>query len=99
MTKAIYKFYWNCGRMGDLEGVFIADKEKVASAIGKNVYFGEVLGKHSEIYGNLDQEDVTFVTDDPHVIELFELHDLVSGYNPLECMEDFDQDEAEADCD
>ena len=36
----------------------MADPAEVKAAIGKPVYFGEILGKHSEIEGNLDEGDV-----------------------------------------
>jgi hypothetical protein len=25
--EGIYKFYWDCGRMGEIEGIFIADSK------------------------------------------------------------------------
>lgn len=54
--EVLYKFYWYCGRMGDVEGVFKAKKSFVESVIGNNVYFGEILGKHSDVYGTLGEE-------------------------------------------
>ena len=44
MAKKLYKFHWDCGRQGDLEGMFIADEQAVADAIGKEAQFGEALG-------------------------------------------------------
>lgn len=93
--KAIYKFYADCGRMGFLDGVFVAEKQKVKNIIGKKVYFGEVLGKHSEIYGTIEEDEITFISDDPHFVELFEKHDLSSGYNPIEYYELDNYDEEE----
>lgn len=94
--KAIYEFHWDCGRMGDLDGIFIASKSDVYKAIGKGIYFGEVLGKHSEIFGTLDEEDLTLKSDDPSfvekVIETFG-EGTMSGYNPLEYIEDSDDEE------
>ena len=37
------------GRMGELQGLFVAEELDVQDLIGKEVYFDEVLGKHSEI--------------------------------------------------
>lgn len=82
--KGIYKMSLYCGRMGDLNGIFIAKKEDVKNLIGKEVYFGEVLGKHSEVVWNFEEKDLEFVTDDEKVIELFEKHNLTSGYNPFD---------------
>lgn len=83
--KTLYKFHFDCGRQGKLRGLFIEDSEKVKELItsGKEVYFGEVLGKHSEIFGPIAESDLTKVTDDPNVIKLIEDNDLCVGYNPF----------------
>ena len=70
--------------MGSVDGVFIADSDEVSNSIGKEVYFGEILGKHSEVYGELEKDEIELVTDDEKVVSLFEQFDLSSGYNPLE---------------
>ena len=89
--SAIYKFYWDCGRMGDVSSVFAASKSRVAEVMGKTIYFGEILGKHSEIYGPLDPIDITLVTDDPVVVDLFIEHKLECGYNPLRYVQEENQ--------
>lgn len=86
--KGIYKFHWDCGRQGDVEGCFVADDSEVKSAIGKEVYFGEILGKHSEIYGTLEKDEIELTTTDPQVVSLFEQFKLASGYNPLEYLQE-----------
>jgi hypothetical protein len=88
MSKSLYKFFWDCGRMGDVEGLFIADEEDVAEAIGKEVYFGEILGKHSEVYGTLDEGDLEKIDIDSETIEKLIPHLGLhwSGYNPLNYM-------------
>lgn len=81
----LWKFKWDCGRQGYLKGLFIAPKSEVESIIGKEIYFGEVLGKHSEIFGELEDSDLEQVDASDALIE--ELEKLfgatVSGYNPL----------------
>jgi hypothetical protein len=83
--KYLYKFEWDCGRSGELEGLFIATEPEVSEAIGKQVYFGEVLGKHSEVYGNLEEGDVTKIkVSSSTLAELEEKFGYtISGYNPL----------------
>ena len=54
--------------MGDLHGVFVCDHELMENAIGKEVYFGEVLGKHSEVVGDLSESTITMLTDDQDFI-------------------------------
>ena len=90
--KAIYKFYKEYRRMGSLSGIFAADPQKVKQLIDnqKEIYFGEVLGKHSEIYGTMTENEITMVSDDPEVVKLFEDHDLSSGVCPFDYLEDDD---------
>ena len=84
--KRLWKFKWECGRMGDIEGLFIATKKEVDSVIGIEVYFGEVLGKHSEIYGTIDEgEIIECDASDATIEELEDMFGLsVCGYNPLD---------------
>lgn len=94
--KKLYKFYLDCGRMGHLEGVFVAECCEVRDAIGKRYNFGEALGKHSQIDGTLEEKDITVVTDDKTVINVITEHlDGSVGRNPLNyllcehgCMDD-----------
>lgn len=81
--KAIYRMKLDFGRMGKLTGIFVAEKDEVDSAIGSEIYFGEVLGKHSEISGPLEEHDISMVTDDQQAVEMFEKYNLKTGYNPL----------------
>lgn len=82
----LYKFSWDCSRMGEAEGLFIAPEVAVKALIGQEVYFGEILGKHSEVYGTIDKDDITLMSIDRVLIE--KLHDVfgytISGYNPLD---------------
>ena len=84
-TKGLYKFSTDCGRMGSLEGIFIDTKERVDKLIssGIEVYFGEVLGKHSEITGVIEKKDITLVTDDENVLKALEKVSIDSGFNPF----------------
>ncbi len=83
----LYSFYWNCGRVGDVEGVFVSDDETLEKYYGSEVYFGEILGKHSEICGTLDRDDIEVLSDDEEKIEwLVSVTGgdyTISGYNPL----------------
>lgn len=83
--KGLYKMSIDCGRQGELNGIFIAEKEYVEYLITHNieVHFGEVLGKHSDIAGILDSSDIKFITDKEDVIEVIEKYGLESGYDPF----------------
>ncbi len=85
IPRVLARFYWDCGRMGSLEGLFVTTREALAGAYGQHVEFGEVLGKHSDISGVLEEKDITIVTEDQDFIgKLVEyVGEDVSGYNPL----------------
>lgn len=98
MSKAIYEFHWDCGRMGDLNGLFVAEKSAVEKLIGKEIYFGEVLGKHSEIYGELEEGDLSVMSEDQDFISKLEEvfgAGTISGYNPLDYYEEDDGQETD----
>lgn len=80
--RKLYRWWYDFGRMGSLEGVFAADESEVEKLVGKKVYFGEVLGKHSEVYVVFDKEDFKVVTDDQSFIDRFVELKLSSGYDP-----------------
>lgn len=89
--ECLWKFFWDCGRQGEVEGVFKATKEEVENAIGKEVYFGEILGKHSEVFGKLEDGECELISDDP----LYVMNALESGYNPLNYIEEDEEDDEE----
>ena len=100
--KVLAKFYWNFGRSGNIDGLFIANKSEIEAAYGRHVYLGEVLSKYSEVYGNIVEGDITIVSEDPVVVEvlltLFE-DGTISGFNPLEYIEsdeNYEEDAEEA---
>ena len=82
-SLCLWSFFWDCGRQGEVEGLFKATREKVEDAIGKDVCFGEILGKHSDVYGTLKEGEITLESDDPLAV----LSAKESGYNPLEYLQ------------
>lgn len=86
-TEMVVKMNLNYGRMGSLEGVFIVDKDEFDLAVKLNpqVYFGEVLGKHSEVYCDFNDISFEVKAKDPEKIALLvEMGVLGSGHNPFE---------------
>jgi hypothetical protein len=81
--------------MGDVEGLFIAEEFEVDSAIGSQVRFGEILGKHSDISGTLSSVDLKVISDEQDRIDwlLGIVGPTVSGYNPLEYVRQEEDDE------
>lgn len=93
----LYSFYWDCGRSGNLEGLFIAEESEVDKILGKEVYFGEVLGKHSEVSGIISELDIEVISEDQEKIEWLVsiLGKDISGYNPLNYYEEAEGDPGE----
>lgn len=82
---AIYRLFVDCGRSGDLEGIFEATPEAVKDLIGKTVNFGEVLGKHSEVIVTFEEDEIIFLTDDEDFINKAKLYNMIpTGINPFD---------------
>ena len=88
--KNLYSFYWDCGRGGSVEGLFIATPSEIEEITGKQIYLGEVLGKHSEVYGEINEGDIKLVSDDQDKVSWLGglmVSNTISGYNPLDYYE------------
>lgn len=79
----IYRFEFDCGRMGQLHGIFVAADHEIEQAYGKVACFGDVLGKHSEIDVTLGPSVIGLVTDDPQAVTVFSKYNMETGYNPF----------------
>ena len=81
----LYRFYENCGRMGDLEGIFFFFLKEIEDDIGLLVYFGEVLGKHSDISVEITKNNIKKIDADQDFIDKANSLGIIpTGYNPLE---------------
>lgn len=82
--RKIYKFYWDFGSQGEVSGIFISDDKTIKENLGKIVSFGDCLGKHSDISGELNQEDIEEISEDQDFINKFEaIIGKSFGHNPL----------------
>jgi hypothetical protein len=88
--KKLYSFELDWGRMGSLDGLFIADEQEIKDIIGKEIYFGEVLGKHSEVFDTMTEEMFEAIDLPEDVVKLLEekVGATLSGYNPLDYVEE-----------
>ena len=92
--QKIYSYYEEFGRMGELSGVFVSTDEALLAKKGQLAYFGEVLGKHSDIFTDEWFDHVECLTDDQDFIKKAIKYGLVrSGINPLEYIDDFGDEE------
>ncbi len=80
--KKLWQFNWY-SNYAFIGGLFVATDEEVQNIMGKEVYFGEYEGKHSEVYGTIEEGDITLVSDNPVVVEAVGNF----GLNPLEFFE------------
>lgn len=83
----LWKFEWT-GGYSFIGGLFRATDEEVENLIGKTIYLGEADGKHSDVYGTVEREEIQLVSDNPVVVDAVPNF----GYNPLEYV-DADEDE------
>ena len=88
--KKLFSFDWDCGSMGSIDGLFIATQEEVDALVGKEIYFGEVLGKYSEIYGIIEPDEIKVrITDQNVIVALLTVFgNTLCGYNPLDYLEE-----------
>lgn len=93
---SLYKFYVDCGRMGNLTGVFQASRDEIKKIIGKKVYFGEVLGKFSDIAIVIDESHISYLTDDQKFIDQAVFYGLVPvGHNPFRYLDRYEEEDYE----
>ncbi len=81
--KKLWKFQWD-SIYAFIGGLFTATDDEIENLIGKEIYLGEYEGKHSEVYGTIDKKDITFVSDNPVVIDSIGEF----GINPLDFLEE-----------
>ncbi|MEK0324099.1 MAG: hypothetical protein QQN63_00190 [Nitrosopumilus sp.] len=95
MSKlGLYKFFMDYGRMGELDGLFFCTPELIDEAMGHEIYLGEVLGKHSDVFFTLEADMIELITDDERVMVALEPHRgaVETGYNPIEYYMDQKED-------
>ncbi len=70
MTLILVKYAEDFGRMGGLDAVFVTTPEYLSELRAfRRVHFGEVLGKHSDIVGNMTDDTLSVVSVDQDFIE------------------------------
>lgn len=75
MSKKICKYIIEMIFSSDIEGIFIMSEEQlklVKKMKGREVRYGEIAGKHSEVVCELNYKDIEIVSCDEKEIEFFE---------------------------
>ena len=82
--KALYKIDLHL-HYASAVGLFIEDKEKVEWLLREKpeINFGEISGKHSDVPGTIDEDDIQMITDDPDELLVVERLELEHGINPF----------------
>ena len=83
MSEKVYRWECDFGRHGNLVGLFVADSDAVAAAIGKTAVFYEALGKHSCPQTELEQNQFSISSEEPALISFLKEKG-PTGYNPLD---------------
>lgn len=73
---AIYKFD-SYGEGEVFDGIFLATPSEINQMIGKDIHFGEDIRE-------LAEENISFVTDDPEVVDMFVRYDMACGVDPTQ---------------
>ena len=89
----VYRLSFDLGR-GTLHGIFVESEEKVKMLIESKVevYFGEVAGKHSDVYGPVEEGELELLTNDESFVSKFQEFKLATGYNPFDYQDREDED-------
>ena len=70
----LLEIFWDGGRGSDIYEQRIMTKDNanlfVRTFIGVHIYFGEIEGKHSEVYGDLEVSDIT-IESNPEIVKEF----------------------------
>lgn len=84
-TRAIYKFKAVC-KDGELNGIFTETMKNVQTMIDNKfeIFFGEVLGRDSEVVVKIFPENLQLVSEKEPEVEMFESLNLSNGFNPFE---------------
>ncbi len=84
--KKLWKFEWeSCYAF--IGGLFVATDEEIKRLIGKEIFLGEYEGKHSEVYGTIEEDEIVLISDNPVVVEAVGNF----GINPLNFLEESEE--------
>lgn len=92
--KILVKWGWGF-RGGVVEGLFVTTQSELNKAFGQEVYFGEILGKHSEVEGVLEEHEFEIISTDKAFVEQFQSIVGYFGYNPLDYISEEDEEDEE----
>ena len=87
MAEKIYKFSAEYNR-DPVESVFPAEEAEIEWIIGKDIYFGEIQGKHSEVIMTMKRSHFTVLTDDPIKVDIIKEIVGATGHCPFDYLDE-----------
>lgn len=94
-VRGIYRFEQSFDRSGTLYGIFVEETSIVDRLYGKEVHFGEILGKHSQVSATITKENLKLITTRYDFISGFMELKLDTGINPLDFIESGELEDSE----
>ncbi|KAJ3036326.1 hypothetical protein HK097_003861, partial [Rhizophlyctis rosea] len=91
----LYKFYVDCGRMGDVKSLFLATRVEIKRLRTYEGCWNDVLGKHGDLEVDFNEkfdDVIERITEEPSVIDIFRRYKLEMGINPVESMKEDEKD-------
>jgi len=85
MEKILVSYYEDF-YYGSISGLFICTQADLDKVIGRDIHYGECLGKHSEVSHTLNETNFEIKSDDQAMIALLEAtfdSPTISGTNPV----------------
>ena len=79
MSKRVYKFSHDCGRMGFVEGMGVLTETQFFRYLGAEFWLDEPFGKHSEYNGKFSDKYVTQIGNEEFAKD-FEKHIKSTGH-------------------
>lgn len=85
-NQSIYFYSVDFGRHGTVEGTILTTANQLKKLFGKSIYFGDVLGKHSDVSIIFeDEDDFELLTSDQEFIKKAVEYKVVpKGYDPFD---------------
>lgn len=67
-----------------IEGIFVANEDAMKFILNKEIQFGEIAGKHSDLNWILDEDEITLISSDKDLVNLFKDNNFATGINPFD---------------
>ena len=70
----LWKLYWDCGKLGEVESIFVATEKEVYYLIGQRIYLPNVLSDGKEAEGLVEEGDIEKLKIDSKTVDMLTEH-------------------------